>query len=204
MKQIKLHGDLATKFGEDWKLDVRNPGEAIRAIEANRPGFIQHILNSDKQGVGYRVVVGDRPLALEEVPAPFGQETLHIVPVIGGAKSGGAMILLGAALIAISGGSAAILTTTLIEGATVGVGAMTLGGVAFTVGVSLVLGGVSQMLMKVPQAPSAQDVQEDLPSHFFNGPVNTGRQGSAIPVGYGTLLIGGIPISAGFTTENMI
>jgi len=202
MKRIRLHGDLATKFGAEWNLDVRSPAEALRAIQANRPGLLAHIMESDKQGVGYRIIAGERDLDEAGLVSPFGRETLHIVPVIGGAKKGGlGMIILGAAVIFMTMGNA----TVLIAGASgTGAGAVTVASLGFNIGVGLILGGISQMLVKTPQAPAAQDRPEDKPSHFFSGPVNSGRQGSAIPVGYGRLLVGSIPISGGFTTENMI
>lgn len=40
MKMIKLFGDIAKNFKAEWSLDVMTPSEALRAINANRPGFL--------------------------------------------------------------------------------------------------------------------------------------------------------------------
>jgi Bacteriophage lambda tail assembly protein I. len=85
MKIIKLLGDLQA-FREEWELDVRTPGEALRAIEANRPGFLSACDAGD-----YAVILVDqinpdfsRQITLVEAELPWADELLVVVPRAGG------------------------------------------------------------------------------------------------------------------------
>lgn len=206
MRAVTLHGELAERYGAHWNLDVRSPAEAIRAIEANCPGFMAHIGQSSERGVGYRVLLDERTLSVEDVAAPFGQEHLHIVPVVVGAGNKGLVgIIIGAALIYASGGALLGAGGALAElGATAVVGSMTVSSIAGNIGLSLVLGGLSQMLVGTPKKPdtAAQDgvVRS---SYNFNGPSNNVAQGGAVPVGYGRLIVGSRRISAGVSVEDI-
>ncbi len=195
---IRLHGDLSHVFGECWKLDVNSPAEAIKAIEVNQPGFAKHIVDLSEKGIHHQLMVGNRVLEEEiEAYGPFSKnEEIHIVPVIGGAKSKGAMILFGVALL--------IIAPMLPVNPIFGIQSLTMQGIAANIGVGLILGGIAQMLVKAPQPPTPQDSPEQKQSKYFSGPTNGGKQGDAVPVGYGTAIIGGTPVSAGFTTENIL
>jgi predicted phage tail protein len=39
MKKIQLLGELGKKFGKSFKMDVKNPAEAVRALCVNFPEF---------------------------------------------------------------------------------------------------------------------------------------------------------------------
>jgi predicted phage tail protein len=84
----------------------------------------------------------------------------------------------------------------------VGVGvqqAGTFGSLAMKFAGSLILGGVAAMLAPTPEAPDTADK----PTNYgFDGAANTARQGYAIPVCYGQLLIGGTVISSGISPED--
>lgn len=196
MKTIILNGQLGKTFGRRHRLDVRTAGEAVRALVANFPAIEKHLIET--KGVGYRVKLHDTPLQdLREIHHPVGGGTITITPVIAGAGGNGlGQVLLGAALIA----------AAFIPGLNVAVWAgatTTWASVAFGVGVSLALGGVSQMLAPQPKSQSPSERPENAPSYMFNGPVNTTAQGQPVPVGYGRLIVGGAVISAGLTTEEI-
>lgn len=198
MKTIILHGELAEKFGERWVLDVSTPAEAFRAIEVNRPGFAQHLVESDQRGVGYRIVLDEQDIAAAALSDPFGREVLHLVPVIGG-SAGEGKIVVGALLIAfavITGGAGLSLAAAYAEG-----GLALAGALAFNVGVSLTIAGISQMIAGTPKAPDPGTPQALKQSYYFSGPENTTGQGGPVPVGYGRLLIGSHTISAGISAE---
>lgn len=196
MKTVILQGQLGKKFGRRHLLDVKTAGEAVRALIANFPSIERHFI--DAKCLGYRVKLHDTPLQdVKELHHPVGGGTITITPVISGAGRGFGQILLGAALIvaatfnplAFFGGSA--LLTGVI------------GKAAVSIGVSLVLGGVSQMLAPPPKSDGPKEKAENQPSYVFNGAVNTTAQGQAVPVGYGRLLVGGAVISAGISTEEI-
>ena len=77
-----------------------------------------------------------------------------------------------------------------------------LGTVAVSLGVSLVLGGIAQMLTPLPKLP-ASGARDEIQSDYFNGPVNTTAQGGAVPVLYGELFVGSAVISAGISVEQI-
>jgi predicted phage tail protein len=122
---------------------------------------------------------------------------IRIAPVVAGAaKSGLGQVLLGAALI-----TAAIFMPPSI-GAISLFGSATVASVVGSIGVSLVLGGVAQMLSPPKDlSPGSQDTSS--PSYAFNGAVNTTAQGNPVPVGYGRLIVGSAVISAGISTQDI-
>lgn len=177
-------------------LDVKNPAEAVRALCANFRGFEQFVATSTERNVGYRVIVGKDDIGVDDLHVPSGRQSIKIVPVVGGAGKVGQFIV-GGILIA-----AAMFVPPLAAVALPMLGAgATLATVAFGVGVSLVLGGVSAMLAPQPKTPG--EGPENLPSYAFNGPINTTAQGYPVPVGYGRMIVGSAVISAGQTVEEM-
>ena len=195
MKTIILNGQLGKMFGRRHKLDVKTAAEAVRALVANFPAIEKYLIET--KGVGYRVKLHDAPLQdIKELHHPVGGGTITITPVIGGAGRGLGQILLGAALIAVS----------FIPGLNVAVWAgatTTWASIAFSVGFSLALGGVAQMLAPAPKPGAPNERPENNPSYIFNGPVNTTAQGQPVPVGYGRLIVGGAVVSAGLSTEEI-
>ena len=198
LKEVKLYGELAEKYGKNWLLDVNSPSEAVRALCANNPSFRNFLTSSQDRGVGYKVMVGKTYVENQiEIYDPSGRQEIKIIPVILGAKKQGlGTILLGIALIvaapyaigAIAGGAAAGSATAAF-GAAVG-GAMT------QIGWGLVAGGIGQLLATTPE--EVKDEQ----NYSFNGAANTIRQGVPVPLCYGQLMIGGAVISSGITSED--
>lgn len=206
MKRLVLHGVLADNFGAEWDVDVGTPAEALRAVEANKPGFAQFILDSGKDGVEYRVVLDDTDIDLDDLAMPFGRETIHLVPVISGeGGSGVGKVILGAVAIAASvfvlgpAGPLASMGSTSLFGMT------TVASLVGNFGLSMVLSGVSQMLVGTPTTPS--DTFSDSPaakdSYVFSGIQNISAQGNPVPLGYGEAIIGSMVVSVGITAEAM-
>lgn len=199
MKTIILLGELGKRYGRKHLLDVKSPAEAVRALCANFKDFAGFVSTSTERGVGYRVLNMREELTEDRLHEPASQR-ITIAPVVVGANffkklfSGVGAILTGAALIA-----ASILYPPL--GATVLFGTTTLATVAFSVGVSLALGGVAQMLAPQPKFDGPKEEQQ--PSYVFNGPVNTTAQGQPVPVGYGRMIVGSAVISAGVSIEDI-
>ncbi len=174
-------------------LDIRNPAEAVRALCANFPGFERFVATSEERNVGYRVIVGKEDIGVDGLHDPSGRQTIKIVPVVAGAGKT-LKVIVGVALIAAAIFYPPLAAVTLY-------GTTTLAAVAFSVGVSLTLAGVAEML--APQPPTPSKGPENLPSYAFNGPVNTTAQGYPVPVGYGRMIVGSAVISAGQTVEEM-
>ena len=193
LKKVKLYGELADKYGKDWNLDVTSPAEAIRALCANNAGFKRFLLNSEKRGVGYKVVTGDRYIdSNAEILEPFGKGDIKIIPVVLGAKSKIGKIIVGAIMIYLAYQYGVDSTGALT----------TMGSIVANVGMSLIMSGVAEMLAPDTKGPTSDALQKDKTGHAFDGPANTINQGVAIPVCYGQLIIGGATISSGIMTED--
>jgi predicted phage tail protein len=196
MLTVLLYGHLGKRFGRRHAYDVRSPAEAVRALCATIPGFRAYLAEHSRPG--YRVLVGKDPRDLDTLALP-ADDAIKIVPVTAGAGKGLGSIILGAALIGfgvMTGGAGLSLSAAWAAGG------MTFAGyLAANVGLSLVLGGVSQMLAPQPKTPGAPDLPENKPSYAFDGAVNTAAQGNPVPVCYGRLIVGSQVISAGMVAE---
>ena len=198
LREIRLYGELGRRFGKVHRLAVESVGEAIRALMANHKGFEQAVLDT---APGYKIWSGTTRLgAPEDIHNPSGaREVIRIAPVVAGAGGGGlGQILIGAALIAVAVFAPVALTGFALYGS------VTVGSIAFSVGASLVLGGVAQMLSPQPDlSAGGGERPESRPSYVFNGAVNTSAQGHPVPIGYGRLIVGSAVISAGISTEDI-
>lgn len=197
MTTVKLGGRLGQEFGQVWKLDIDRPTEAIRAIEANRPGFIKRILELSDMGLVFRLRLNKRAIDETEFDALHGGQTVTLMPIVRGAGAVG-RIVVGAVLIyaAIqSGGGVAGLMTA--SGGLTGYGAVAM------MGASMMLGGVVEMLSPQPKIGSTASNSNTLSSYAFGGTENVAGQGYAVPVGYGRMLVGSVAVAAGIYAENM-
>lgn len=199
MRTIVLYGSLGEKYGREHRFKIRTPAEAIRALCANFPGFYRELLDSEKNGVGYRVLNGKTELEKADQIKEPSSGTLRIIPVVIGAGGPVGRILIGAALIT----AAVLLPAAAPAIFTAGSFAAGAAGVAFNVGVALTLGGVAQLLSPAPPSQGPQESADNQPSYIFNGPVNTIAAGHPVPVGYGRMIVGGAVVSAGISTEQL-
>jgi len=190
MRKVKLLGELGKKFGRVFKLDVKTPAEAIRALCVNIPGFEQHLVQSQQRNVGYKVIQGKDELDENGLLLPLGRQDLKIVPVVMGSGAVG-RIIIGATLIAFGGPIGTYFGSQIV------------GSVIVSVGTSLVIGGVSELLSPPLKTPRPEDRPENKPSYVFNGAINTTAQGYPVPVGYGRMIVGSAVISAAITAEDL-
>jgi predicted phage tail protein len=181
LRKIKLYGKLAKFIGHRvLEADVATAAEAVRFLLANWPELEAHM--SDQH---YRVSIGTYDIDLEELHYPAGAAPISFVPVVAGAGAVG-RILVGIALIAAS----------FIPG----VGALAVS-LLFSVGASLALSGVAQLLTPTPKVPQGADKQDDpRKSYSFSGIQNTSRAGTPVPIVYGETVVGSVVISAGIDT----
>lgn len=211
MKKVELLGILGKKFGRAFNFDIKSPSEAIRALCINMPEFKQFLLDSDKKGIAYRVIVGKEDQAVEDLHNPLGKQSIKIVPVLQGEGGGGGgltQIVVGVVLVA-----AAFATGGASLAATGALTTTFFGGLAIGMGVSLILGGVVQMLTPVPRLDAGgqygsieqnnTQTADNRPSYVFNGAINTTAQGNPVPVGYGRMIVGSSVISASIRAEEL-
>lgn len=195
MTTILLYGEMADKFGEKWELAVSSVGEAIRAMEANRPGIFAYLEESEERGIDFKVTVnGEDQSTFDEVKMARTIKTLSISPIVRGQKSGVVKIIIGVVLIA-----AAIFVPGMGI-AVFGIQGLTWGAVVASVGISMVIGGVAQLITGTPKAKTADQTKD---SSIFGGPENTVAQGGPVPLVYGgPIIVGSQVISAGISSED--
>jgi len=208
MKVVKVYGALKERLGGQgtFELDVFNAAEAIRALCANFVGLDKWLVDSQQDGLAYKVLLGETEVGednCENLLYPWSdREVFHITPVlVGSGGRGFGSILFGAALVGLSfvtfGGSALFAGGTglgLTGGAIwAGAGSRALGMIGF----GLIAGGISQMLTPVPKAPPEAS---KLKSFSFSGIEQTTQQGGPIPIVYGKCFVGSAVLSAGIDT----
>tara|TARA_R100001443_G_scaffold116212_3_gene136043 strand:+ start:1158 stop:1802 length:645 start_codon:yes stop_codon:yes gene_type:complete len=214
MKVVKVHGVLEEKLGQSsFEFDVNTPAEAIRALTANFSGLDKWIVDSEQDGIAYKVLIGKTVIGEEnfsDLGLPFSdRETFEIVPVIGGAGSGFKQFLIGAALIGASflfpgagmfGSGAGIIG----KGATgFALKAWTAAGTLLSgIGANMLLGGVAEMINPTQQ-PDFKEVQRSK-DYTFSGITNTAQQGVAVPIVYGRAFVGSAVISSGLDVDQLL
>lgn len=216
LKTIKLYGILGQKFGREFKLDVANTREAMRALSVQIAGFEHFMLHAHEQGLRFavflksknssnkrgkkrpaiydhetkRLITGDN-ISEEQLDMNTEADTIHIVPRVMGAggNNGILQLVLGAILIAAS----------FIPG--IGQAAQV---ALIGAGAGMAMGGVASMLM--PKIDNTQDQNQDgnRANKGFGGAVTTVAQGNPVPILYGQREIGGFIISAGQYPEDQM
>lgn len=212
MKVVKVYGALRERLGQcRFELDVATPAQAIKALCVNFPGLDKWLVDSEQDGVGYRVRVGKQKATPDDVSVlalPWSErEVFSITPVVAGAGGGNPFttVLLGAALIGASfffpGAGAFGFASIGSAGAGVaGAGIATSIGTSLSlIGASLVLGGISQMISPMPEAG---DDSEKLRNFTFSGITNTAQQGLPVPIAYGRVVVGSAVISSGLDVDH--
>lgn len=182
LRKIKLYGRLAKFIGKRvLRADVASTAEAVRFLLANWPELEGHMHDQH-----YRVSVGDYELTEDELGHPIGQQEIKFVPVVTGAGATG-RIIAGVALIALA--------------AFVPLGFPIINQIVMGIGVSLVLGGVAELLTPTPKVPQGPDTQDDpRKSYSFSSIQNTSRQGTPVPRVYGRCWVGSVVVSGGVDT----
>jgi predicted phage tail protein len=223
MKVVKVYGALRKYLGQcRFQFEADTPAQAIKALCVNFPGLDKWLLDSEQDGVAYRVTIGKEKITeddLSPLVMPWSErQVFSITPVIAGAGGVAAKIGIGIGLIALAivVGPAAggFLGLGAGLGGATGAGAavsMGLVGGAFAsaigaVGVSLVFGGIAQ-LISPQQTYSSTERGKDaarFESFTFSGITNTAQQGLPVPICYGRTYIGSAVISSGLDVDQLI
>ena len=218
MKVVKVYGALRKRLGQcRFEFDVATPAQAIKALCVNFPGLEKWLIDSEKDGVGYRVAVS-REKVTEENFAPLlmpfsDREVFSITPVVAGAGRGTGQILAGLALITVAvlapvaGFSAAAGGFTATGAGVTASGAATFAGAAAAfagnIGLVLTLSGIATAISPQPGLNSTLDESVQLESFTFSNVINTSRQGMPCPIAYGRLFVGSAVLSSGLDVDQV-
>lgn len=219
-----LAGELGEKYGTHHEYyNLRTPAEAIKLLCVNFPQLQRDLMISHHNGVGYKLIQAGAAMGYDELHLPFGSKPMLLVPVIAGSGGSTGSILAGVGLVAFSIltagagagflGLGAGLTGTVGASGSLVAGGFVLGSAASvaigSIGASLILGGVANLLSPQPEmpklsgrrmettnfnGPGAQGItrgSDGEQSYAYRGATNTVGAGVTIPVVYGRALVGG-------------
>ena len=213
MKVVKVYGALRKRLGQcRFELEAATPAQAIKALCVNFPGLDKWLIDSEKDGVGYRVTVSKEKATDQNVSPlimPWSEkDVFSITPVIAGAGRGLGQILAGIALVAVAvaapgvGLIAAKGGFAVVPGAT-GLAAG-LAAAAGNIGIGLVFMGIAQTLSPQPSLDSTLDESAQLESFSFSNVVNTSKQGLPVSIAYGRVFVGSAIISSGLDVDEVV
>lgn len=190
LKKIRLYGILAKKFGKEFRLDVENTREAMRALSIQVPGFEHFMLHAHEQGLEFAVFQDKQNISETELDMSTSAKVIKVVPKVKGA-GGVVQTIIGAVLVVVG----AVMVFT-------GVGAP-VGMALIGAGVGMMVGGIAMMLMpKIENQDQNQDGNKA--NKGFGGAVTTVAQGNPVPVLYGQREVGGFIASAGQYPEDLM
>ena len=212
MVTIRLLGEAGRRFGRRFQLAVKTPAEALRALCVQIPELRQYLLDSGEKGIDWRVVT-DHALGLDEDQLLWPMSKRMVLAPIPAGRGAVGRIIAGVALIAVA--------VLLLPGAALaGALGFSIGGQAVlaagSIGLSLIFGGVAQLLTPTPKMPnvggsvgggatSGRDREEQLNSFTFDKSNANALQGEVVPVLYGERIIGSLPVlSFGLELQNFL
>jgi predicted phage tail protein len=173
MTHIQLHGILGREYGEFFTLSLGNTRNILHAIDANRRGFLKRVIELQKHGFLYDIIINKKRIEHgEEMEAMRNPETIDLVPAITGS------------------GIVAGISTVITFLGTHAVIAAIVKAVIFAV--------IAYALMPTPEPEGALEIEAGASktSLIFSNTVNTASQGAPLPLGYGRLKVGSQVIQA--------
>ena len=189
MVNVRFYGSLK-QFGSDFRLDCQTTAEIVQALTSQIPKlrqFIQQGLFTVRVGRDY---FDNRYLEQGLSHKLKDDATVHFTPVLKGSKRGGLFgVIAGVAIIA---GAIAL-------GPLAGIISTNAAWIVGSVGASLLLGGVAQMLTKMPELKMGTE-KEKKQSTAFSNLSNMTAQGKPMPLAYGRMRVGSLIISQGVET----
>ncbi|QHF27390.1 tail assembly protein [Pseudomonas sp. R32] len=190
---VRLTGQLR-QFGRSFRLAVRTPREAVRALCVQVPGFERFLLNANARGLEFAVFRDKRNLSEQEIDYQ-GDGAITLAPVIAGSKRAGALqTIIGVALI--------VVASVATGGAGMAFSAGGLTGAAANMGLAFAVGGVVQMLSPQAKGLTLSAGPENTPGYAFGSARNTTASGNPVPLCIGKRRWGGAVISAAIYAED--
>ena len=200
MNKVHLIGDIGDRFGHEWVMNISNYSELLQLIDCQTKGFKKYLLECHENDINFTVQRADEYQTQQELFLNLNDEDVIITAIPKGAEetfvnepSGWDKIIIGVILVYLA------WLTGNADWAAEGWMAANASQVAFamaTMGVQLLQMGIAEL-----QAPVK--FGEDGEANLFQGPVTGIQQGIPVPVLYGELLVGGMPINIGFTTHHV-
>lgn len=176
-------------------LDVKSPSEALRAMDVITRGKLSEYLRGEGKDRLYRIALGKPSNTIDaetEGTHRSGRTAIYFIPTIRGRNSGFGKVLAGIALIALAVISQQYYLLPYAWSAVGTTAWAAAGTIAMGFGVSLVLGGITQMLTPTPKGQDGQ--AEQRLSTTLAGNTSVVVQGGCVPVVYGRMLVAPLPV----------
>lgn len=189
MVNVRFYGSLK-QFGAEFRLDCQNTAEIVQALTSQIPKlrqFIQQGLFTVRVGRDY---FDNRYLEQGLSHKLKDDATVHFTPVLKGSKRGGLFGMIA---------GVAIIAGAIALGPLAGIISTNAAWIVGSVGASLLLGGVAQMLTKMPEMKMGTE-KEKKQSTAFSNLSNMTAQGKPMPLAYGRMRVGSLIISQGVET----
>ena len=189
-RTIYLNGKMGELFGKVWKLNAATVAECMHGIDCQREGKLKkYLMDCTEQGIMFTVQRGEDFLDYDNLQMNLAEDDLIITPVPAGSGNKFLKLVLGFAL--------------LVTGAWIAMGGIaslgTLGAAAAATALGLVGSALLNSALSEYMAPKKGMERGD--AFLFDGPVNNAKEGIPVPLAYGQLIVGGTPISFGFTNR---
>lgn len=206
MAVLKFHSSLHKYVTKPrLKVSLNSCDEVINYLKGTQPKLAKYInrISTGKTVENLMLCNSKGKVITREeyvLKKPADDETLHIVPCVfgGGGKFG--RIIIGVALVALalSGAIGPALPALLGTGGAAPVSMGLVQSLVFGIGVSLTMGGLSQLFTKTPKAARMEnkfDGEARRENDMFGALQNTTDSGTPIPLVYGNMRIAGQLIS---------
>lgn len=187
MTTIRLHGQLR-QFGKTFRLAVRSPAEAIKALCVQIPGFERFLSNAKSRGLEFAVFRDKRNIGEKELTYN-GVGDIRIAPVLIGSKRGGILQTIVGAILIVAG---VVFSATPFGAPLIGAG------------IGLVAGGVIQMLSPQASGLKTSAAPENTPGYAFGSAKNTTASGNPAALCAGRRRWGGAVVSAAIYAEDQM
>ena len=177
MTDIYLHGTLAQEYGKAFRFEIAKPKDVLKAIDANKEGFIARILQLQREGFLYDIIVDKQRITSPQQLEIQTVQRIDIVP--------------------------AIVGSGFIIGAVVSVGSWLFSG-GFLANIIIAVGLAALQYLLTPKQdlglPERQQLSAEAnamkASYVFSTHINTAQQGHPVPLGYGRLKVGSAVIQS--------
>lgn len=202
LSNLTFKGAMAKQFGKNHQYDVKNIKELIRALCATIKGFEKYMCSAHMKGIKFAFFVDGKNIGIDEFDINANGENYMIMPVTQGSKNGGMLqIIIGAVALVAAFFTAGMSLTAW--GVAMTAGTMSATSILTGIGISMMLGGVVQLLTPQPKFNAGTSSStENKPNYGFGGPINTNAIGYPVPILLGEREIGGAVINAGIYSED--
>ena len=84
MTTIRLHGILGKEYGKSFQMELSRPRDVVRAIDASRDGFRRRMVDLQKSGLNYDILVNRKRVGAQEFLSNKNPSEIDIIPLISG------------------------------------------------------------------------------------------------------------------------